>query len=50
MPRWPAILGGLIAGEPATLFVLPCLYSLMVKDKPAPADHGEGEQHEPSIA
>ena len=27
-----AILGGLIAGEPATLFVLPCLYSLMVRD------------------
>lgn len=32
-PLARAILGGLLAGEPATLFVLPCLYSLMVKDK-----------------
>jgi multidrug efflux pump subunit AcrB len=31
-PLARAILGGLIAGEPATLFVLPCLYSLMVRD------------------
>ncbi|HET6328112.1 MAG TPA: efflux RND transporter permease subunit, partial [Planctomycetaceae bacterium] len=30
-PLARAILGGLIAGEPATLFVLPCLYSLFVK-------------------
>ena len=34
-PLARAILGGLLAGEPATLFVLPCLYSLMVRDKPA---------------
>jgi multidrug efflux pump subunit AcrB len=33
-PLARAILGGLLAGEPATLFVLPCLYMLMVKDKP----------------
>jgi multidrug efflux pump subunit AcrB len=33
-PLARAILGGLLAGEPATLFVLPCLYSLMVRDKP----------------
>ena len=32
-PLARAILGGLIAGEPATLFVLPCLYSLLVRDK-----------------
>jgi multidrug efflux pump subunit AcrB len=32
-PLARAILGGLIAGEPATLFVLPALYSLMVKDQ-----------------
>jgi multidrug efflux pump subunit AcrB len=32
-PLARAILGGLIAGEPATLFVLPALYSLMVRDK-----------------
>ena len=31
-PLARAILGGLLAGEPATLFVLPALYSLMVKD------------------
>ena len=33
-PLARAILGGLLAGEPATLFVLPCLYSLMVRDRP----------------
>ncbi len=32
-PLGHAILGGLLAGEPATLFVLPGLYSLMVKDR-----------------
>jgi multidrug efflux pump subunit AcrB len=32
-PLARAILGGLLAGEPATLFVLPCLYSLMVRDR-----------------
>ncbi|MFM7316495.1 MAG: efflux RND transporter permease subunit, partial [bacterium] len=31
-PLGRAILGGLIAGEPATLFVLPALYAMMVKD------------------
>jgi multidrug efflux pump subunit AcrB len=37
-PLGRAILGGLLAGEPATLFVLPCLYSLMVRDAaPKPA-------------
>jgi multidrug efflux pump subunit AcrB len=30
-PLARAILGGLLAGEPATLLVLPCLYSLMVR-------------------
>jgi multidrug efflux pump subunit AcrB len=33
-PLARAILGGLLAGEPATLFVLPALFSLMVRDKP----------------
>jgi multidrug efflux pump subunit AcrB len=37
-PLARAILGGLMAGLPGTLFVLPCLYMLMVKDKP-----GQGE-------
>ena len=32
-PLARAILGGLLAGQPATLFVLPCFYSLMVRDK-----------------
>jgi multidrug efflux pump subunit AcrB len=31
-PLGRAILGGLLAGEPATLFVLPALYSLLVRD------------------
>ena len=44
-PLARAILGGLLAGEPATLFVLPCLYSLMVKDKPR---SGGGGGHGPS--
>jgi multidrug efflux pump subunit AcrB len=33
-PLARAILGGLLAGEPATLFVLPALYSLFVHDSP----------------
>ncbi|WP_435008278.1 efflux RND transporter permease subunit [Tundrisphaera lichenicola] len=33
-PLARAILGGLMAGGPGTLFILPCLYSLLVKDKP----------------
>jgi multidrug efflux pump subunit AcrB len=47
-PLARAILGGLLAGEPATLFVLPCLYMLMVKDKPGqPAQgHNTAENHE----
>ncbi len=31
-PLARAILGGLLAGEPATLFVLPVMYTLLVKD------------------
>jgi multidrug efflux pump subunit AcrB len=33
-PLARAILGGLLAGEPATLFVLPVIYSLIVRDSP----------------
>jgi multidrug efflux pump subunit AcrB len=36
-PLARAILGGLIAGEPATLFVLPPLYALFVRDRKSPA-------------
>src|SRR5208282_1394516 len=32
-PLARAILGGLLAGEPATLFVLPVLYAMLVRDK-----------------
>src|SRR5262249_25792771 len=32
-PLARAILGGLIAGEPATLFVLPAVYSLFIRDR-----------------
>jgi multidrug efflux pump subunit AcrB len=32
-PLARAILGGLLAGEPATLFVLPALYAIMVRDQ-----------------
>ncbi|HVJ87383.1 MAG TPA: efflux RND transporter permease subunit [Caulifigura sp.] len=45
-PLARAILGGLLAGEPATLFVLPAIYSLLVRDpkgKP-PVPHG-GHAH-----
>ncbi len=41
-PLGRAILGGLLAGEPATLFVLPALYSLMVRDPKV----AEGKSHE----
>ena len=33
-PLARAILGGLLAGEPATLFVLPVIYTLLVRDSP----------------
>jgi multidrug efflux pump subunit AcrB len=32
-PLARAILGGLLAGEPATLFVLPCVYAVLVREK-----------------
>jgi multidrug efflux pump subunit AcrB len=46
-PLARAILGGLLAGEPATLFVLPAIYSLIVRDKP-PSGVGpkRGDGHE----
>ena len=33
-PLARAILGGLLAGEPATLFVLPVIYTLLVRESP----------------
>ena len=49
-PLARAILGGLLAGEPATLFVLPVIYTLLVKESPKDraeraARHNSG--HEP---
>jgi multidrug efflux pump subunit AcrB len=38
-PLARAILGGLLAGEPATLFVLPCLYAILVRDTRPKGDH-----------
>jgi multidrug efflux pump subunit AcrB len=50
-PLARAILGGLLAGEPATLFVLPCLYSLLIRDKGKPDHEVEPPHHVgPSIA
>jgi multidrug efflux pump subunit AcrB len=42
-PLARAILGGLLAGEPATLFVLPALYAILVRGKLQPA--GEETHH-----
>ncbi len=44
-PLGRAILGGLLAGEPATLFVVPALYALMIHGNPAnPKDPEESER------
>ncbi|HWE38706.1 MAG TPA: efflux RND transporter permease subunit [Isosphaeraceae bacterium] len=43
-PLGRAILGGLLAGEPATLFVVPALYSLMIRGAPSqPKDPEQSE-------
>jgi multidrug efflux pump subunit AcrB len=50
-PLARAILGGLLAGEPATLFVLPVMYSLLVKESPKEAAEREARNrsaHEPN--
>ena len=44
-PLGRAILGGLLAGEPATLFVVPALYAIMIRGNPAePKDPEESER------
>jgi len=43
-PLARAILGGLLAVEPSTLFVLPCLYSLLVRDRPGSRGHGDPDE------
>jgi multidrug efflux pump subunit AcrB len=45
-PLARAILGGLLAGEPATLFVLPALYALLVRDR---GTNSEGENELPGV-
>jgi len=40
-PLARAILGGLLAGEPATLFVLPALYAVLVRDKKVKTEGGD---------
>jgi len=49
-PLARAILGGLMAAGPATLFVLPCLYSLMVRDPKGTPAHGGDGSHDPDGA
>ena len=49
-PLARAILGGLLAGEPATLFVLPCLYSLLVRDPKGSATENGCIEHEAANA
>ncbi len=44
-PLARAILGGLMAGEPATLFVLPVIYSLIVRDTPQQKAEREARRH-----
>ncbi|HZZ81979.1 MAG TPA: efflux RND transporter permease subunit, partial [Gemmataceae bacterium] len=46
-PLARAILGGLIAGEPATLFVLPAIYAFLFRDK-KPAREHHVEAHPPT--
>jgi multidrug efflux pump subunit AcrB len=42
-PLARAILGGLLAGEPATLFVLPAFYALLVRDKKDKSQDGSAD-------
>jgi multidrug efflux pump subunit AcrB len=44
-PMGRAILGGLLAGEPATLFVVPCLYAIMIRGKPTSPEDPEAAEH-----
>jgi len=44
-PLARAILGGLIAGEPATLFVLPALYAVLVRDQKKTGTTEDAEHH-----
>jgi hypothetical protein len=41
-PLGRAVIGGLLAGLVTTLFVVPCLYSLVIRDAAQAAPAGEG--------
>jgi len=43
-PLGRAILGGLLAGEPATLFVVPALYSLLIHGQPSQPEDPETQE------
>jgi multidrug efflux pump subunit AcrB len=50
-PLARAILGGLLAGEPATLFLLPALYAILVRDnRPQQEDGGSANDPAPDSA
>jgi multidrug efflux pump subunit AcrB len=49
-PLARAIIGGLFAGEPATLFVLPALYALLVRGKVDPDEDVEEEHGTHAVA
>jgi multidrug efflux pump subunit AcrB len=48
-PLGRAVLGGLLAGLVTTLFVVPCLYSLVVRDRPRPADEEPPPEADPRV-
>lgn len=48
VPLGRAVIGGLLAGLVTTLFVVPCLYSLVVRDRPEePLEEELAPQHDP---
>ncbi len=48
-PLGRAVIGGLLAGLVTTLFVVPALYSLVIRD-PAPADSKDEGEHAGDVA
>jgi multidrug efflux pump subunit AcrB len=46
-PLGRAVIGGLLAGLVTTLFVVPALYSLVVRDRPKPSDSDDPHGHRP---
>jgi multidrug efflux pump subunit AcrB len=48
-PLGRAVIGGLLAGLVTTLFVVPCLYSLVIRDNPATGTRGGEEPPQQAI-